>query len=259
VAARPIVVLAGNLPSLAAELAVLPGVKLHHVGHVAPPNRATGIGRRLVETDYYGFLDDDDELLPHALATGLQIMHAEPATDLVVTTGYWFSGERSQVHIPDIVRHQDDPMSGILDRCWLSSCGGLYRSSTITQEYFDGLPACEWTYLAFKIALDRRKIRFLDVPTYNVYDTPRSMSKSFAFIEDTVVALDIMRGYPQPAAVRAKLEQKYRAVLHDASDHYRRMKHWRKAWLYHLKSLKPPHTLRYLAYTRKLVWDPDEP
>jgi hypothetical protein len=37
------------------------------------------------------------------------------------------------------------------------------------------------------------------------------------------------------------------------------MKHWRKAWLYHLKSLKPPHTLRYLAYTRKLVWDPDEP
>jgi glycosyl transferase family 2 len=259
VAARPIIVLAANLPNLAAELAAQPGVKVHHVGQPASPGRALGFGRRAVETDYYGFLDDDDELLPHALATGLEEMRAEPETDLVVTTGYWFSGERRQVHIPDIRKHQDDPISGILERCWLHSCGGLYRAATVTQKYFDDLPdLCEWTYLAFRLALDRRNIRFLDVPTYNAYDTPGSMSKGAEFMEGTLIALDAMRAHSQPAAVRAKLEQKYRAALHDASEHYWRVKQRGKAWLCHLKSLKPPHTLRYLAYTRKLVRNRDE-
>lgn len=257
-AARPIVVLAANLPGLAAELATQERVKVHHVGYPVSPGRALGVGRAIVEADYYAFLDDDDELLPHALATGLQVMRAVPQTDLVVTTGYWFSGGPRQLHIPDILSYQADPVSGILDRCWLSSCGGLYRASTIVQEYFDDLPdLCEWTYLAFRLALDRRNIRFLDVPTYNAYDTPRSMSKGFEFMEGTLVALDAMRAHSQPAAVRAKLEQKYRAALHDAAEHYRLVKRRGKAWLCHLKSLKPPHTLRYLAYTRKLVWSRD--
>jgi hypothetical protein len=259
VAARPIIVLAANLPTLAAELAAHPGVRVHHVGEVASPGRALGIGRCLVEADYYGFLDDDDELLPHALATRLQVMLAEPVTDLVVTTGYWFSRERRQVHIPDICSHQDDPVNGILERCWLNSCGALYRASTIGQDYFDDLPdLCEWTYLGFRLALDGRNIRFLDVLTYNAYDTPRSMSKGAEFIEGTLAALDAMRAHSQPAAVRAKLEEKYRAALHDASDHSRRARRWGKAWLYHLKSLKPPHTLRYISSTRKLVWSRDD-
>ena len=255
VAARPIVVVAGNLPKLCNELANHPVVKVQHLRQPASPGRALAIGRSLVEADHYGFLDDDDELLPHAIMTGLQVMHAEAQTDLVVTTGFYFSEGRRQIQVPDLLSNQSDPVSSILDRCWLSSCGGLYRASTITSAYFEDLPdVCEWTYLAFRLALDQRKIRFIDTLTYNAYDTPMSMSKGAAFIEGTLLALNAMRAHPQPAAVRAKLERKYRAALHDAADDYRRLKRRRKAWLCHLRSLRPPHTFRYLGYTRKLMW-----
>jgi hypothetical protein len=254
------VVLAADLPVLAAELAAQPGVKVHHVGQPASPGRALGIGRRQVESEYYGFLDDDDELLPNALATRLEVMRAEPTTDLVVTTGYWFSDAPRQIHIPELLSYQEDPLNGILDRCWLNSCGSLYRACTISEAYFDELPdLCEWTYLAFRLALDRRNIRFVDVLTYNAYDTPGSMSKSFQYMEGTLIALDAMRRRSQPAAIRAKLEQKYRATLHDAADDYRRVKQWGKAWLCHVKSMKPPYTLRYIGYTRKLLWGRDTP
>jgi hypothetical protein len=255
VRARPIVVLVGNLPDLAAELAAQQCVSVHPVGEPASPGRALGIGRRLVQTGFYAFLDDDDELLPHALGTGLSTMHAEPSIDVVVTTGYWFSGERRAIHVPNIIGNQDDPVNGVIERCWLSACGGLYRASTIAPTYFDDLPdLCEWTYLAFRLAWDRRNIRFLDLATYNVYDTRGSQSKSDQFLDATLDVLAAMRAHRLPRATRHRLEQKYRAALHHAAEHYRRADQYGKAWRLHLRSLKPPHTLRYAAYTRKLLW-----
>ena len=255
VAARPVVVIIGERPAAAAELASRYQARVHIVGEWASPGRALGIGRNLIESQFYAFLDDDDELLPHALGTRLKIMQAEPAVDVVVTTGYWVSGNRRWIHIPDITRHQDDALNGIIERCWLTSCGGLFRASAIPQNYFEGLPdLCEWTCLAFRLASDRPNIRFLDLPTYNVHDTPGSLSKSDAFLEATLRVLAAMRAHSLPPAERARLEGKYRAALHDAAEHYRRAKELRKAWRYHLQSMKPPYTLRYSAYTRKLLW-----
>jgi len=257
VAARPVVVLAGEHSCLPTELAGQPGVRMHIVGEQASPGCALGIGRRFVNSDFYAFLDDDDELLPHALSTGLELLQAEPAVDLVVTTGYWMSGGERRIHIPDIGRHQDDAVDGILERCWLHPGGGLFRASTIRAEDFENLPdLCEWTYLAFKLALDGRDIRFLDIPTYVAYDTPRSASKSHDFPEAIIEVLERIRAFALPAATRNTLEEKYRAALHNAAEHYRRAKQLGKAWRFHLMSLKPPFTLRYLAYTRKLVRQP---
>jgi hypothetical protein len=78
------------------------------VGETTSPGRAASIGRNLVEADFYAFLDDDDEFLPHAFATGMETMRSDPAVDVVVTAGYWFSGDERIVHIADIARHQDD-------------------------------------------------------------------------------------------------------------------------------------------------------
>ena len=182
-------------------------------------------------------------------------MQADPTVDLVVTTGYWLSGNRRRIHIPDITRHQNDSLNGMIERCWLASCGGLYRASSVSQHYFDGLPdLCEWTYLAFRLAVDRPKVRFLDLPTYNMYDTPGSLSKTEAFLEATLRVLRAMRSQRLPAAGRAQLERKYRAALHDAAEHYRKAKQLGKAWRFHLQSMKPPYALRYGAYTRKLLW-----
>ena len=229
---------------------------MHHVGEQASPGRAASIGRNLVEADFYAFLDDDDELLPHALVTGMEIMRSDPAVDVVVTTGYWFSGNERLIHIPDIARHQDDLLGGIVERCWLSSCGGLYRASSISREYFDELPdLCEWTWLAFMLAMDGRKIRFVDVPTYNAYDTPRSQSKSGEFLEAVIGVLAAMRAHSLPPETQAQLEQKYRAALHDAAEHSRQARQLGKAWRLHLQSMMVPSTLRYAAYTRKLLWN----
>ena len=255
VAARPIVVLADNLPRLAAEIAAEHRVKVHVVGEPASPGRALGIGRTLIEADFYAFLDDDDELLPCALDTRLDIMRAEPSVDMVVTTGYWLSGQQRRIHIPDITRHQDDAVNGIIERCWLHPGGGLYRASTIPAHYFEALPdLCEWTYLAFRLALNRHNIRFLDQPTYNAYDTPGSQSKTGKFVEAGLGVVTAMRAHTLPPAAREKLEDKYRAALHNTAEHYRQAEQWAKAWHLHLKSLMPPYTLRYAAYTRKLLW-----
>lgn len=102
VAARPVVVITGGRPDPAAELASSYRAKVHIVGEPASPGRALGIGRKLTDARFYAFLDDDDELLPHALGTRLGIMRAEPAVDVVVTTGYWLSGGQRRIHIPDI-------------------------------------------------------------------------------------------------------------------------------------------------------------
>jgi len=251
-------VLAGEHSCLPTELASQPDVQVHIVGEQASPGCALRIGRRIVNSDFYAFLDDDDELLPHALSTGLELLQAEPAVDLVVTTGYWMSNGEPQIHIPDIGRHQDDAVDGIIERCWLYPGGGVFRASTICAKYFEDLPDfCEWTYLAFKLALDGRNIRFLDVPTYAAYDTPGSASKSQDFPEAVIEVLGRIRGFALPVPTRNRLEEKYRAALHNAADHYRRAKQLGKAWRFHLMSLKPPFTLRYVAYTRKFVRQPN--
>ena len=253
--ARPIVVLTGHSPRLVAEALSRPGIRLHQLREPTSPGRAACIGRNLVEADFYAFLDDDDELLPHALATRMAIMRSEPAIDLVVTSGYWVSGNERLIHVPDIARHQDDLIGGIVERCWLTSCGGLYRASSISRDYFDGLPdLCEWTWLAFMLAIEGRKIRIVDVPTYNAYDTPRSQSKSGEFLDAVVNVLAAMRAHPLPHAMQERLERKYRAALHDAAEHARQAGQLGKAWRLHLESMKIPSTLRYAAYTRKLLW-----
>lgn len=255
VAARPIVVVAGEAADPALAVACGNGTRVHRIGAYSPPGRALRVGRTLVEARFFAFLDDDDELLPDALATRLAIMRAEPAVRVVVTTGYCLSDGGRRIHIPDIARHQDDSLNGIIERCWLASCGGLFRTSAVTEEYFAGLPdLCEWTCLAFRLAQNRANIRFLDCPTYNVYDTAGSLSKSDEFLEATLQVLRAMRAQPLPAAARDKLERKYRATLHDAAERCRRSRNLAKAWGYHLQSMKPPHTLRYGAYTRKLLW-----
>lgn len=254
VAARPILVVVGKRPGPIPEAASRNAARIHRLGDDAPPGGALRIARGLVRTSFYAFLDDDDELLPDALATRLSIMRAEPAVHVVVTTGYSLANGRRRIHIPDIARHQDDSLNGIIERCWLASCGGLFRASAVSRDYFEGLPdLCEWTCLAFRLALNSH-IRFVDHPTYNVYDTAGSLSKSDAFLEASLGVLDSMRGQVLPLAQRDNLERKYRAALHAAAERCRRSRNLAKAWRYHLKSMKPPHTLRYGAYTRKLLW-----
>ena len=258
VAARPVVVVAGPRPEPLPKLASRNGIRVHRLGTEASPGRALTIARGLVDAPFFAFLDDDDELLPGALAARMAILRAEPRVQVVVTTGYVARGNARRVHIGDITRHQDDPLRGIVERCWLASCGGLFRTAAVPPAMFDALPdLCEWTCVAFRLAMASCSIRFVDRPTYVVHDSTGSLSKSDAFVEASLGVLDAMRSAPLPAADRRRLAHKYRATLHAAADRCRRAGNVGQAWRYHLRSMQPPGTLRYAAYTRKLVWNSD--
>jgi hypothetical protein len=254
VAARPVVVISGDHPDAAADLAYRHSATVHVVGHAISPGRAVRLGRSIVDAPFYAFLDDDDEFLPDAIACRLAPMRSDPAVDVVVTSGYWMSGEQRQIHVTDITRHQDDCLNGIIERCWLASCAALFRASSVPCHYFEDLPdLCEWTCLAFRLAVAAANVRFLDVPTYNCYDMPGSASKGDSFLQCTLRVLESMRVVPLASDQRRRLEHKYRSALHDIADHYRQKNELVPAWRYHLRSMKPPHALRYVAYTRKLL------
>ncbi|HKU86617.1 MAG TPA: glycosyltransferase [Casimicrobiaceae bacterium] len=256
VAARPVVVIAGPRPEPLPKLASRNGIRVHRIGTEASPGRALTIARGLVDAPFFAFLDDDDELLPDALSKRVAILRADPRVQVVVTTGYVERGKARHVQINDIARHQDDPLRGIVERCWLASCGGLFRTDAVPPAMFDALPdLCEWTCVAFRLAVAGCSIRFVDRPTYVVHDSACSLSKSDAFVEASLHVLDSMRSAPLSAADRRRLAHKYRATLHDAAERCRRAGNVGQAWRYHLRSMQPPGTLRYAAYTRKLMWN----
>jgi hypothetical protein len=258
--ARPIVLLGGERPAAAAAIAERLAAVVHVPGAPTSPGRALALGRRLVAAPFHAFLDDDDELLPHALAVRVACMEAHPEADVVVTSGLRIVDGKRHVDLPDLSRHAGDLLNGIIERCWLPSCAGLFRTSAIGADLFEDLPdLCEWTAVAFRLATRRTEIAFLDTPSYVIHDTPNSASKSDAFLQATLRVLRAMRAHPMPPAARARLERKYRTALHDAAEHYRRSGHVANAWACHLRSMKPPFTLRYGAYTRKLLWAPREP
>jgi len=216
---------------------------------------AMRVGRQQVESPFFTFLDDDDELLPDALWTRMEPMLQDPGIDLVATSGFFESKGELKPDIPNISEHQDKPLLGIAKRCWLSSCGGLFRSSSITPEYCDGSTNYqELTLLAFKIAVSNKKILFLDKPTYVVHDSQGSLSKSLEHIEASEDVIQEMLQRQLPADVRAVLEEKYRNILHVLSASYFNSGRLAKSWLYHLRSMKPPYTLKYIYFTRKLLW-----
>ncbi len=113
----------------------------------------------------------------------------------------------------------------------------------------------EWTYLAFEICAAEKRLHFMNVPTALYYDTPGSMSKNAAHQE---AALDLMRSVRSDSRmsreVRAKADKKYHNILHILAAKCAAKGDLRRAWRYHLASMRPPYTLDYLLFSRKLLW-----
>lgn len=210
-------------------------------------------GRMLVETRFFAELDDDDELLPDALAVRLQPM-ADPAIDVVVTNGFIRAAGRDVVNLPDIATYQADPLAALMRNLWLAPCAGLFRTSTIGPEFFDGIPAyLEWTYLAMKIAL-RRNVHFLGRPTF-IYNasTSGSLSKSANYVLRQPAAIKAIMALNPPPPIMRQLERKHSAALHNASTWARMEGRYASAWKWHLLSLAGRGGWRYLSYTRRLL------
>jgi glycosyltransferase involved in cell wall biosynthesis len=142
------------------------------------------VGRQNVRSDYFCFLDDDDEYLPHGLDVRLNHMKSSPDLALVVTNGLRCEGGSQSPALPDMRDIEMDPLRALFRANWLTSCGALYQSSKIGHSYFEDLPQfLEWTWLAFRLATDGQRLGWIDTPTFRIHDTPGSASKSDSYVD----------------------------------------------------------------------------
>lgn len=211
-------------------------------------------GRKSVRTPFFAFLDDDDEFLPQALSTRLKPLMTDPQLDFVVTDGYRVVRGGEQLAVGKRLV-KDDPLSTLCEKNWMASCGGLFRTSTVTEQYFsDPVPYMEWTYLAFRLTISLRMC-WLDTPTYRINSSVVSLSKSNAYINSEIGTLKRILALPLPPHIRRAVQIKIGRTYHTFAENSRRQGQRREAWRFHLESLLQPGGWRYLAYSRKLAFD----
>jgi hypothetical protein len=217
---------------------------------------AIRFGRSLVRSEFYAFLDDDDEYLPGAIRTRLAPLLANANVDLVVTNGFYHSNSDHQ-----LLKHASDVnincLAALIEENWLASCGGLFRSSAITLDYFEGSTKYyEWTLLAFRIALAGHIVALVDTPTFRINNTPESESKSDESARSLIPFIQGLLTYPAPTHIRHALRRKLSAAWHTLAEKHRGAGRRRDAWRCHARSLLLPGGWRFLGYTRHLLFGP---
>lgn len=235
------------------EAGALPQVHCLQISEGSLP-KALAHGRAAVDTPYFAFLDDDDELTSGALDARLRIMEADGACDVVVTNGWReLQGQRTRA-MRNLTSVEADPLEALFVENWLASCGGLYRTASIPQAYFDDPhDFAEWTWLAYCLALDRKKVRVIDVETFVIHDSVVSRSKSDAYRASYKRLFERMLERMPPPAVRRRVSAKLGEALHDLSDEALARREVVAAWRLHVGSLMQTGGGRYLAYSRHIL------
>ena len=110
----------------------------------------------------------------------LRALTERPDVAFVATNGYYRSNGKDQVNMSNADMVSADPLLAMTDKCWLASCGGLYRTSLVEVQSFADVPRfLEWTYLGLKLA-STRKMFFLDEPTFRIHDSEDSLSRALS-------------------------------------------------------------------------------
>jgi glycosyltransferase involved in cell wall biosynthesis len=251
---RMIVVVNGDrvAPHCLSQLRAMPNMTVLNQALGSAP-LAQRLGRQAVQTEYFCFLDDDDEYLPGGLWHRVQPMLADASLAFTASNGYRALDGRDRLAVQRSSAIATGPLEALCDENWLSSCGGLYRSAAVGADYFDNpAPFYEWTYLAYKLAR-ALPMAWVDAPTFRINDTPSSLSKSGAFRASEAQVLEriLALGLPETAArpLRLKIGRTYHGLASESIDQGRPG----PAWRYHIKSLRQPGGWRYLLYTRKLL------
>ena len=215
--------------------------------------RAQQLGRRLVTTEFFCFLDDDDEYLNNAFTTRLNELRADPSVDVVVTNGFERIDNDARINLEHLALAQADPLRALLRENWLASCAGLFRTRSVTPDYFDGRTCfLEWTLLAYKLA-SRLVIRFIDIPTYRIHSSHSSVSKSRDYREAQPRVLATIADMDLPADVRRAVKSKISNAEHSLSTYYLHQGDWKQAVRHHFKSLGSCTGLKFVPYSRKLL------
>lgn len=212
-------------------------------------------GRKMVDTEWFAELDDDDFLLPEALAVRLRALQEPPEFDVVVTRGWKRGMGADELNIEDVREVERDPLRAMLRRNWLLPGAWLCRSDAARPEFFDAMPRfLECTYLGLRFAAECR-IRFLEEPTIvHHMNTPESESKSRGYRIGHAAGLRRLLELDLPLDVRAALRTKVRRACHATARDYLQEGGLTDAWSWHLQSLREPGGWRYLRYTGQFFY-----
>jgi glycosyltransferase involved in cell wall biosynthesis len=258
VAARPLIVVNGASRDigLVHALAADSRVSLVSLSEASLPG-AIRAGRAQVDSPFFTILDDDDVLLPGALALRIDTLRQRPDIDTVVTNGFLRSADGDTIHIANHQAVQEDPLRALLNINWLLPGSWLSRTRAVPPEWLEDLPPyLECMYLATRFASAGRML-FLETPTIAFSrDTPGSLSKSEAYALGEVPGLEAIRRLPLPGWYRRGIDRKMTASLHSLSERARMSGRYSEAWRWHLRSLLGRGGLRHLGFTRYLVAGP---
>ena len=211
-------------------------------------------GRSLVNTKYFSFLDDDDEYIQNTLISRINRLEEDDSIDVLVTNGYDISNGVQELRVKDSAAINHDPLKALMNYNWLASCGGTFRSATVSKEYFKKpVKYYEWTTIAFRVSGELNVV-FVDIPTYCVNDSTVSLSKSSDYIVASEDILRMMLASGKSRKIKKILHIKLSSVLHTISDFHRNNNNLTSAWIYHMKSLLYTGGYRYFAYTRRLLY-----
>ncbi len=217
---------------------------------------ATLRGRLLVTGEFFAFLDDDDELYEDSLARRVEELLADPSLDCIATNGEYVTTDGIRAVFTDTKHFERDYCMSVLQRKnWMASCGAVFRSASIGPLYFEALtPHCEWTLVAFRIAMERN-VRFIDSWTYRINDTADSQSKLRSYVETIPdVFADMLRWTKHRKYVRPIKLARAKAYFRAAA--YNRVRgDMARAWqLLKKNALESPYGWMYLPYALLLVF-----
>lgn len=211
-------------------------------------------GRELVTSTFFSTLDDDDEFLEGAIDKRVYLMENSPNIDLVLTNGYRNVNGIDAIVYQRLAEVPANSIQTLMDFNWLNSCNALYRASSFEAKYFiDGHPYAEWTWLAYKLAMDNKKILILNEQTFRINDTSGSLSKSQSYQNSYIALFERMLKCAPPYDVAKSIRRKMGAAWHDASNASMNNGDSMEAFKYHLRSLFEPGGFQYLSYSRKFL------
>lgn len=219
-------------------------------------SKARYYGINNISFDAFGFLDDDDEILPNTLKYSYYLLNENPDTAVVVSNGYFHSSD-DKIHVDagfykDILDSQEN---SFLEKNWFTTPAALYKINKIDKSIFDiSYKYFELTYIFFKLIEKEYKIVFNDVVSYRYYeDTIMSASKLESYKVAYPEMLKIIMGMNLSEEVKYKLKDKYIVGLNGLSVYYLENNQFKLAVYYHLKCLFSGG-LKYFLYTRKVLF-----
>ncbi len=219
-------------------------------------NLAQGLasGLDLVDTPFFSELDDDDILMPHALSSRLERMGDDEAVDAVISNGFIENDGGRVITRTHFSECHNDPLRRILDGHWLHPGAGLFRKGAITRDFFASMPQyLEWTYLALRLALEKR-IAFIDNPSFVHYpDHPFGIWRSKARTLGLPRALDQILSLNLPSDVRLVYEKALSAASHRVSRLHLEEGDFSSALEFQVRSLRHRFDWKSLPYVASLL------